>query len=192
MSNKMSYNLKDYLYLINDFLDQSTCKEITKKISKLNYWEKHSYYDPITNQCHSYSNDLSVIHALDIPEIRNINEKLIYVIKSYINKLNFSWYSNFTNYTPIRLNKYDKNTEMKIHCDHIHSLFDGKHKGIPILTILGSLNNNYKGGELIMFNEQIIELKAGNLLIFPSNFLYPHKVNQIISGTRYSYVSWCW
>ena len=36
------------------------------------------------------------------------------------------------------------------------------------------------------------KLNQGDVLIFPSNFLYPHKVNSIKKGTRYSFVSWVW
>jgi len=188
--NKMSYNLQDYIYKIDDFLDQSTCKSVVKKINKLN-WNIHSYYDPRTNRARSYDNDLSVL-ITDIPEVKEINEKIKYAIKFYIDKLKFSWYNTYTDHTYIRMNRYDKNTTMRLHCDHIHSIFDGNKKGVPILTILGSLNNEYKGGELIMFNDMEIELRAGNLLIFPSNFLYPHEIKPVISGTRYSYVSWSW
>jgi predicted 2-oxoglutarate/Fe(II)-dependent dioxygenase YbiX len=188
--NKMSYNLQDYICKIDDFLDQSTCKTIVKKINKLN-WSIHSYHDPTTNTFSSYDNDLSIL-TTDIAEIKAINEKIKYAIKFYIDKLKFSWYNGYTNHTYIRMNRYDKNTTMRLHCDHIHSIFDGNTKGVPVLTVLGALNNEYKGGELIMFNDMQVELRAGNLLIFPSNFLYPHEVKPVISGTRYSYVSWAW
>ena len=58
------------------------------------------------------------------------------------------------------------------------------------LTI--NLNDNYEGGEFIMFDNHEIKFKQGDLIIFPSNFLYPHKVEPVIKGTRYSFVSWVW
>ena len=79
---------------------------------------------------------------------------------------------------------------MKKHCDHIHSVFDGKIKGVPILSVVGVLNNNYEGGDFIMFEDTKINLPAGSILIFPSNFMYPHEVSSITKGTRYSFVSW--
>jgi predicted 2-oxoglutarate/Fe(II)-dependent dioxygenase YbiX len=191
MNSTMSYNLKDYVYKINDFLDQSSCKSIIKKVKKFN-WQKHEYYSNLDNTKISYENDLSVLSGVDIPEIITLNKKLDYALKLYLNRLNFSWYTYYTGYSWTRINRYDKNTLMRLHCDHIHSLFDGNNKGVPVLTILGALNDEYKGGELIMFDKEVIELKAGNLVIFPSNFLFPHEVKPIISGTRYSYVSWCW
>jgi predicted 2-oxoglutarate/Fe(II)-dependent dioxygenase YbiX len=81
---------------------------------------------------------------------------------------------------------------MKLHCDHIHSMFDGERKGVPTLSILGSLNDDYEGGDLVMWETDKIQLKAGSIMIFPSNFMYPHRVDEVIKGTRYSYVSWVW
>ena len=79
---------------------------------------------------------------------------------------------------------------MNGHIDHIHSIFDGVHKGIPIISVIGLLNDDYKGGEF-MFNEEYkVELKQGDIVLFPSNFLYPHRVNNIREGTRYSFVTW--
>jgi predicted 2-oxoglutarate/Fe(II)-dependent dioxygenase YbiX len=71
-------------------------------------------------------------------------------------------------------------------------MFDGNRKGIPTLSIVGVLNDDYEGGEFIMWQDTEIKLKTGDVLIFPSNFLYPHKVNLVTEGTRYSLVSWTW
>ena len=53
-----------------------------------------------------------------------------------------------TKFSPFRLNKYTKGTMMRKHYDHIHSLFDGEHKGIPVLSFIGILNDDYMGGDL--------------------------------------------
>jgi predicted 2-oxoglutarate/Fe(II)-dependent dioxygenase YbiX len=57
---------------------------------------------------------------------------------------------------------------------------------------VGVLNEDYEGGEFIMWEDKEIKLKTGDLMIFPSTFLYPHKVNPVTKGTRYSCVSWTW
>ncbi len=45
---------------------------------------------------------------------------------------------------------------------------------------------------LVFWQDTHITLKAGEIMIFPSNFLYPHRVDLVTKGTRYSYVSWTW
>lgn len=116
--------------------------------------------------------------------------KLWLAIDSYIKDYKFNWFNGWQGYSRIRFNRYSKTKKMAEHCDHIHSLFDGEIKGIPILSIVGTLNENYEGGEFIMFQDKEIKLLTGDLLIFPSNFLYPHRVDPVKKGTRYSYVSW--
>ena len=78
--------------------------------------------------------------------------------------------------------------ELDVSCEHVSTKLEIK--GIPTLSIIGTLNDNYTGGELIFFDDTHIKLKAGELVIFPSNFLYPHKIKPVKQGTRYSYVSW--
>jgi predicted 2-oxoglutarate/Fe(II)-dependent dioxygenase YbiX len=75
---------------------------------------------------------------------------------------------------------------MENHCDHIGSV----HGGIPVLTTIINLNDNYTGGELIMFEDTEYKLQQGDVIVFPSVFLYPHKINPILSGTRYSAIAW--
>jgi len=61
-----------------------------------------------------------------------------------------------------------------------------------ICSVVIQLNNEYTGGQLLYMdvNDNIIEFEngIGNLFIFPSDT--KHKVTPIITGTRYSLVSW--
>jgi hypothetical protein len=52
-------------------------------------------------------------------------------------------------------------------------------------------NDAYEGGE-IEFDQFNIKIKPekGNLLLFPSTFVYSHKVYPVTSGTRYAVVQW--
>lgn len=183
------YDLRNYVYKIDNFIDQPTCKQLIKKISKLE-WKSHGYWDEKNNTVRTYDNELSVLQT-DIPEVKQLNSKIKYAIEEYISKFTTLFWS-YNAYSYIRLNRYNKNTYMRTHCDHIYSLFDGTKKGVPVLSILGALNSNYTGGDFIMFEQDVIKLDPGNLLIFPSSFLFPHEVTPVLSGTRYTYISWCW
>jgi hypothetical protein len=58
------------------------------------------------------------------------------------------------------------------------------------VSLVGYVNDDYEGGELY-FRLQDLTLKpdAGDLVIFPSNFMYPHKAMPVKSGTKYSIVT---
>ena len=81
---------------------------------------------------------------------------------------------------------------METHCDHVRHTFDGVQRGIPILSIIGTFNGDYKGGELLFLPDTKIRLNKGEVVIFPSNFLYPHKLLEITEGVRYSFIVWVW
>jgi len=53
------------------------------------------------------------------------------------------------------------------------------------------LNDNYEGGN-VEFDRHSLTFKAkkNDLLIFPSNFMYSHKVHPVTKGLRYVVVQW--
>ena len=90
--------------------------------------------------------------------------------------------------TDFRLNKYDVGGYMSKHCDNIHHSH-GQTYGYPQASVLLFLNDNFKGGEFLVSEEQPT-INTGEALIFPSNFMFPHEVKEVTQGTRWSIVSW--
>lgn len=63
------------------------------------------------------------------------------------------------------------------------------------LSLIYFVNDDYEGGDLIFKfwgkDKQIKIKKEKNVLIvWPSNFMYPHTVTDVEKGTRFSIVSW--
>lgn len=82
------------------------------------------------------------------------------------------------------------NDEMKGHYD-FHTDYIKEHP--RQLTIIVGLNskNEYQGGELYVQNhEEGVVLDKGDIICFPSNFMYPHKVNKVTKGERKVLVIW--
>lgn len=186
----MNKDLTSYVKVYPVF-DAAYCADVIKSLEQAD-WHEHSFNIANTNESVSYENELSVSHS-NIAHKQEITTRLWNVIQQYIQELQFEeWYTGWSGYTAIRFNKYDVNTQMRIHCDHIHTIFDGERKGVPVLTVLGALNDGYEGGEFIMWQDTEIKIPPGHVAVFPSNFLYPHKVEPVKSGVRHSYVSWVW
>ena len=95
-------------------------------------------------------------------------------------------------FSSIRFNRYGKGQIMRQHHDHIHSLFDGNEKGIPVLSFILNLNDNYEGADLFFWENHVVPLGKGDIIMFPSLFLFPHGVTEAREGVRYSAVSWAW
>jgi len=89
----------------------------------------------------------------------------------------------------INLLKYNKGGFYKKHND-------SGYKTHRELSAIIFLNNDYEGGYLQFFEPNqknlILEIKPqlGKIVLWPSNFLYPHQVTPVIKGTRFTIVSW--
>ena len=91
-------------------------------------------------------------------------------------------------HTDFRLNKYSYGGFMSRHVDNIHHSH-GQEYGNPQASALLFLNDDYEGGHFHISGLRY-ETKKGSAIIFPSNFMFPHEVNLITKGTRYSIVTW--
>lgn len=59
------------------------------------------------------------------------------------------------------------------------------------LAVSLHLNDDYEGGEFAFYNKDLrFKAKKGSALVFPSNFMYPHEILPVTSGTRYSIITW--
>lgn len=59
-----------------------------------------------------------------------------------------------------------------------------------VVSAVSYPNDNYEGGELFFRLQNLnIKAQAGDLYLFPSNFMYPHQAKPVTSGTKYSLVT---
>lgn len=181
--------LDEYVLQLHNIIPSEICEQAIKEAKTIN-WTKNTFYDYELEKeiIKSGENELEVSHDY-FPSSKLIVEKVHDGVTEYLKYLKYPWFS-IKYITGIRFNKYFKNNEMALHCDHIQSMFDGKIKGIPILSIVGVLNEDFEGGEFIMFRNYKIKFKQGDIIIFPSNFMFPHKVKPVTKGIRYSFVNW--
>jgi prolyl 4-hydroxylase len=74
--------------------------------------------------------------------------------------------------------------------NHFQSHADDGSSYKSVVSLVGYLNDDYEGGEL-SFDAYNIKIKpqAGDLVIFPSNFMFIHKAWPVIEGIKYSIVT---
>lgn len=88
----------------------------------------------------------------------------------------------------IEILKYENTGFYTWHVDHFAT--------VPrTMSCILLLNNDYEGGNLCFRNpdgsdEREVEVKPNRMIIWPSNFLYPHTVKPVTKGKRYSVVAW--
>lgn len=91
--------------------------------------------------------------------------------------------------TSLEILKYEKDMFYELHTDY--------HLTAPrSVSAILYLNNDYEGGTTSFFHpisgEKIYEAKPepAKLIMWPSNFMYPHAADPVTKGTRYVVVSW--
>ena len=114
-------------------------------------------------------------------------------IKKEIERLYIYYKAKFPEMKSSKINqidllKYAPGGKYEIHTDHYTN--SPRH-----LSIIMNLNDDYEGGDLIFTDQKNKEIKRlklgkGSIVFFPSNFIYPHGIEPITKGTRYSVVAW--
>jgi len=85
---------------------------------------------------------------------------------------------------PMSVLKYTVGTEYRTHWD------SGPQNG-RVLSLVCYLNDDYEGGELdFPVYGVTVKPEAGMVVLFPSGFQHKHAARPIISGTKYSLVTW--
>ena len=156
---------------------------------------------PLTD--HKAKKNLTIGSGLD-KNIRNVKgyhltfdtpTNLFYwnFIKKEIERLYTYYKIKFPQMQSIKINqidllKYSPGGKYEIHTDHFTTFNRA-------LSIIINLNDNYEGGDLVFTDQKEKEIKRlklgkGSIVFFPSNFMYPHGIQPITKGTRYSIVSW--
>lgn len=187
----MNTELTDYIKVFPKFIDADIVGDSLTALKETSNWQPNYFYNPATHSHETRSsNELDMSFDL-LPTHPELMLTIRASIQSYLTDINLPWFTSWHGYSRLRYNRYEPGKEMSLHYDCIHELFDGEVKGVPTLSIIGALNDDYTGGELILC-DQPIHLTAGDVLIFPSTFLYPHYVKPVTSGIRYSCVSWVW
>jgi len=106
------------------------------------------------------------------------------VLEKYYKKFNNIFSIN--NFETFEILKYDKDHKFNFHIDHGPL--------VPrTLSFIFFLNDDYEGGDLIFHTKDkklMVPKKSNQLVIFPSNFMFPHEVTPITKGTRLSVVAW--
>ena len=193
--NKPDTKLDECIFVAQKIIPADLCDAIVQDIEKRK-WKPHTWYSNVKDSYFSETKELDIQYAT--PQLQK--ELKNYVIesgrqynKNYAYHLS-TWKTNqmMNFFSTVRFNRYAPGQIMRQHHDHIHSLFDGQHKGIPVLSFIMNFNDDYEGADLFFWEDTIVKLGKGDIIMFPSNFLFPHGVTEATKGKRYSGVCWAW
>lgn len=189
--------LIDFVQVYNLIPDE-VCDSVMSEVNSNNEWTKHSYHPGFSRPTatHFPPTEFEFLDSTTEQSLKLMPyiEQAMKLYNKYINESNsFPGYNAETGVTtcsPVRFNRCKPHTLVEAHHDHIYELFGVGNKGIPVTSLVGLLNDDFTGGEFIICKDIDLKLKKGDIVVFPSNYLYPHRVEKVKSGVRNSFVTW--
>ena len=182
--NKPDTQLKDLIHVERGLIPTNLCDYIVDEIEKKE-WRPHSWYNNVQGTFGSEETK-----ELDVQNITAEHQQLLtpFMISagaSYNAKYHFECERTMqimNKFSAIRFNRYSPGQIMRQHHDHIHSLWNTQDVGIPVLSFILNLNDDYEGADLYFWDDYIVPLGKGDIIMFPSLFLYPHGVTEATRG----------
>ena len=176
-------NLIDLIYIERNLISSKDCdiiieenkNEVWNKENSLNIDLKHTWSKPKFVSVNPYKESIKIL-----------NEKTHDIIKLY-----FLYLKEFKYFLPeplISSFKYSHNYRFITYEEsvnfHTHIDWNKDNSFTGSCTI--NLSEDYQGGQLTFFNENYdVELKKGDVVIFPASAFFTHGVKPIKSGIRY-------
>jgi len=209
---QLNQHIQDFVRVYDDILSEDLCDKIIKE------YRNNEYLPAETGNGLSPENRNVDEIPICLPDHCNNNERLSIVkslhegmekvIKQY--EATFYPYFHIDMDTGFQLLRYKTGHYYKEHVDTfrpvmdqalINAILDMRLKPQDLLKFHGSgqraiscsilLNDEFEGGQLGFWNNTFKPIqRKGTIVVFPSNFMYPHQVSEITKGTRYAIVTW--
>lgn len=187
--------LEDYVKVFENFLPINLLETLTKICKDSNNFEDADILgaDQKGGHIKKHIRDtltwkMKAIGTESLTEIHWTN-LLCYFFKCAVENYlkDFDEYMNFQ-VSEIQILKYKVGGHYKFHTD-----FSPK---VPrTYSCIFLVNDDYEGGDLVFkypdsAKQYTVKRKKNTMIVWPSNFLFPHSVKPVTQGERYSIVSW--
>jgi len=193
----MSFDLHNYIFI----KDNAMPEEVVKKFLKFCKFDLNLTPGALVGKKNSWKDNTVNKNVRDVKThiLKNLGTKSLTEVH-WANYLSFVFTNGIKDYLkihsidgPFRLMdiqilKYQKGGHYMFHVDHGTAIS-------RTFSCIFLVNENYEGGDLIFKypgsnQTSTVEKKQNRLIVWPSNFLFPHMVTPVIEGERYSVVAW--
>jgi len=174
--------LSEYIKTFNNVLDANDYFNLLHLVENYDFGEISSPNDSIYKLTgNRYNKKLSqndgelfnIIHKSFVNVLPKIYEEYYPVIPT---DLRYNKYSGYW------LCKYPEGGYLSYHTDS-----DADSASV---TASFTINSNYEGGEMVFWDDFVLEKERNSIHVYPSSLTYPHRVDKVTKGIRYSVVVW--
>lgn len=181
--NKLNY-LSKYIHIYKNFIPNELCNEIIEEFGDDLRWGKSilsSGFDPKVRNCSSIN--------ISTSKVSKKKKKIDNDICNYMHKIVKEEVQIYPELTITQDSGYNllRYTKGQFYIQHVDNCKEYPRE----LSCSIILNDDYEGGEFSFFNNtEKYKLTKGSVIVFPSNFLFPHQILPVTEGVRYSIITW--
>ena len=193
LDGHFSSSMLDHILYLPSFIDKDICLSVMNSLDNLEKDKSSPYTDGLLN------NDADSYFDPDIEHIDTVRDRIfVDGVKEYANKVrsfNWSYYDTDSFHcSEMIIRRYNQGSEFKYHHDDIiGEIFPHwflRRQNILTCNFYFSNADDYDGGDLVFTCGKSFHPSMGDIIIFPSNWMFYHEVQKITKGTRYSGTVW--
>jgi Rps23 Pro-64 3,4-dihydroxylase Tpa1-like proline 4-hydroxylase len=188
-SPKSKKSLDEYIFTLDNVVPEELCDRILDEYHDCTFWAPTSVgsgnIDDQIRNCDNINISENIVLQKNFDIRKKIDDDFFLCASKAINEYRqlFPEVASEidTGYGLLRYNKG------QFYVQHTDS-FKTQQRSVSCSFLL---NDDYEGGEFAFFDREImIRGSKGSIIMFPSNFMFPHEVMPVTSGTRYSIITW--
>lgn len=182
-------SLKDYICIFENLISDELCDEILQEYKNCEDWFEASVGHGVINKSIRNVNQIGLSSQPVIEKNQPVRKKLDDKLWEVTNKAIGMYNQKFPEARIEEDSGYEL-LEYKTGC--FYTTHTDSYKLQPrAVSCSIAINDSYEGGEFAFFDRKLkYSLKKGSVIMFPSNFMFPHEILPVTSGTRYSIITW--
>jgi len=190
-SPKIQYkrNIEDYIQVFENILSDDLCDRILTEYANCKFWNPTLIGSGTVDRNVRNTDTIGISTQAVIQQNQNTRKVLdgeifnaaALAIQKYNEVFPEARIEQDSGYELLRYN------EGQFYIQHTDSFL----KQPRAVSCSFAINDDYEGGEFAFWNrDKKVFLKKGSVIMFPSNFMYPHEIMPVTKGTRYSIITW--
>lgn len=181
--------IEDYIVLIHDALPAAFCGALLSEFGASDDWRATSVTSGQVNLAVRNAQAITISNRSVIGRNPPVRQDLDHALFKYCGAVVLQYNRHFahcrvTRDSGFELLRYQVGGFYREHADSDHTVS-------RVLACSFLLNDDYCGGEFAFFaGTKVVSMRRGDAIVFPANFMYPHQIMPVTSGTRYAVVTW--
>ena len=182
-------SLKDYICIFENLISDELCADILQEYKNCEDWEEASIgqgvIDKTSRNVDVVGLSMANVIVKNQPTRKQLDDRIWAVTNAAIGMYNQRFPdAHIEEDSGYELLRYNTGCFYVTHTDS----FKLRPRAVSCSI---ALNDDFEGGEFSFFDRKLnYNLKKGSVIMFPSNFMFPHEILPVISGTRYSIITW--